>query len=1007
MKKIKHLLCCLMAFVGTTALSVSLTACGGNETSSTPDSSIESPNDSSTPDSSVEEEQGTPTLSLNVESVAVDLNEEITVTASVAIGDKAVDAATLNWAIVSGEATDVVSLTPADNTLSATIKGLKYGTTTISVSALVGDQPLLKTLQVTCGRLGVTFEVEGLTYGDNGYPVALGLIAVKDHVDAYKPVLTVFENDVEVSNPTITWTTEDASIATVDADGTIHAVAAGDTVITANYGGNGVNFAVNVYRPVVEMEGTVQIETARTESLAKPEGLVGEVTEIVLNDANIMVSASDDAFAIDKEALPTEVTSMGEKTITFETAKASYVYAAEVYTMIIQSAADLDAMGAMSKAAMSDVLSWGGYFVLGADIEYNKEFVPFISYGYFVENDATGMFGSPDQVGFKGIFDGRGHKIDGMQMNTAGAGFIGIVSNGGVIRNVSFTNAVNNAAGGFLSTASAGTYENIFISGTQAAAVGYSWDPIAWIVSTNCYNSSKIQRVIVEVKSETATSFNYGLGKYPDNVLSEAFIIGSAKWYEKYAEGAGNIGGAYAGYGALKAEGLDFSAWYGDFWKEANGLPYPKNVETTEVELTASVSDVNVGTEVAVNTNLLFNSLSLDAAAVEAGVTINGSTIVIPDNSALKGTSFTVTATQALTGATKSLTFNVLNATKVDAEDRELSKYHLADNFTIDLTQYNITGTNVTAMAGASAFATASFADGILTLDKASLPASGSLNIVATITGENGATTTVTIPVTVYTMIISTVEDLNNFPAASAAASSDDKHWSGHFVLANDIYYNDQRFAGFISYGTLNEKGYGAMWNDPAQVGFNGIFDGRGHKIDGIYFNDGASGFLGVIAEGGILRNIAFTNSKHAANGGFISSACGGTVENVYISAVHWAAGFSWDPVGWFTSHGYTMNCKIKNVVIEAAVPSDVSTEFIWGIGKLPTNAGFLENVYVVASYALYKEDWVSGSTTDVGAAYTDRAAWSAAGIDYSSWNKDFWTLVDGLPIAKCLVVEK
>lgn len=1009
MKKIKHLLCCLMAFASVTAISVGLTACdlfGGDSSSSEP--AVESSNPASDADSSVDEQpQGTPTLSLNVSSVVVDLNEELTVTASVKIGTTAVTNATLSWAIVSGEATDVVSLTPAADTLSATVKGLKYGETKLQVSGMVGDQPLFKTLNVVCGRMGVSFDVEDLTYGDGGYPVALGLIAVGDHVDAYRPALTVLENDVPVSNPTVTWTSADPTIATVDVDGTIHAVSAGDTVITANYGGNGVNFKVNVYRPVVQMSATVQIETARTETLAKPAGLEGEVNAIILNDNDILNSVDGDVYTLDTTAFPTEVASMGKKSVSFETAKASYVYNAEVYTMIIKTAQDLDAMGAISKAAMSDALSWGGYFVLGADIEYNKVFTPFISYAYFAANDATGMFGSPDQVGFKGVFDGQGHKIDGMQMNDAGAGFIGIVSTGGVIRNVAFTNAVNNATGGFLSTASAGTYENIFISGTQTAAAGYSWDPIGWIVSTNCYTNSRIHRVIVEVESETATNFNYGLGKYPGGVLSEAFIIGTSKWYEQYDDGAGNIGGAYASYAALKAEGLDFASWYGDFWKQANGLPYPNGVATGAVELTASVSDVNIDSEVAVNTNLMFNALSLDADAVDAGITINGSNIVIPNDAALKGTSFTVTATHALTGETKSLTFNILNATTISAPARELSRYHLANNFTVDLTQYNIVGTEVfTAMAGTQAFASASFAEGILTLDKASLPASGTFNITATIVGANNATTTVTIPVTLYTMIISTVEDLNNFPAASAAASSDDKHWSGHFVLADDIYYNDQRFAGFISYGTLNEKGYGAMWNDPAQVGFNGIFDGRGHKIDGIYFNDGASGFLGVIAEGGILRNIAFTNSKHAANGGFISSACGGTVENVYISGVHWAAGFSWDPVGWFTSHGYTMNCRIKNVVIEASVPSDVALDNIWGIGKLPKDAGFLENVYVVAPYALYYQDGESGATADVGAAYADRTAWSAANIDYSTWNTDFWALVDGLPIAKCLVAE-
>lgn len=97
------------------------------------------------------------------------------------------------------------------------------------------------------------------------------------------------------------------------------------------------------------------------------------------------------------------------------------------------------------------------------------------------------------------------------------------------------------------------------------------------------------------------------------------------------------------------------------------------------------------------------------------------------------------------------------------------------------------------------------------------------------------------------------------------------------------------------------------------------------------------------------------------------------------------------------------MNCKIKNVIIEAGVPSDVSMDYIWGIGKLPTNAGFLENVYVVAPYAVYHEDWVSGSATDVYGRYDNRAVFAEAGINFESWKGDFWTLVDGLPMPKKL----
>lgn len=47
-----------------------------------------------------------------------------------------------------------------------------------------------------------------------------------------------------------------------------------------------------------------------------------------------------------------------------------------VVTKIINTAEDLDGMGALSKAAESAANLWGGYFVLGKDIEYNKDLRP-------------------------------------------------------------------------------------------------------------------------------------------------------------------------------------------------------------------------------------------------------------------------------------------------------------------------------------------------------------------------------------------------------------------------------------------------------------------------------------------------------------------------------------------------------------------------------------------------------------------------------------------------------
>ena len=160
----KKLLCCMLTIVCVLALSFGLIACNPVDSSSTSSGSEsvapESGSSSESASSGNEENQGTPTLSLNVSSVAVDLNEELTVTATVAIGENVLDSANLNWAIVEGEATDVVTLEVSSDTLSATLTGVKYGSTMITVSTVVDELPLVKTLEVVCGRLGISFEVD-------------------------------------------------------------------------------------------------------------------------------------------------------------------------------------------------------------------------------------------------------------------------------------------------------------------------------------------------------------------------------------------------------------------------------------------------------------------------------------------------------------------------------------------------------------------------------------------------------------------------------------------------------------------------------------------------------------------------------------------------------------------------------------------------------------------------------------------------------------------------------
>ena len=87
------------------------------------------------------------------------------------------------------------------------------------------------------------------------------------------------------------------------------------------------------------------------------------------------------------------------------------------------TATDLDQMSALSAADPASNVSayqWGGYFVLGADIDYGgKTFASWCGYSQWSD-------GSVDTSarGFIGVFDGRNYTISNLSVSGSNAGFI-------------------------------------------------------------------------------------------------------------------------------------------------------------------------------------------------------------------------------------------------------------------------------------------------------------------------------------------------------------------------------------------------------------------------------------------------------------------------------------------------------------------------------------------------------------------------------------------------------
>lgn len=265
-----------------------------------------------------------------------------------------------------------------------------------------------------------------------------------------------------------------------------------------------------------------------------------------------------------------------------------------------------------------------------------------------------------------------------------------------------------------------------------------------------------------------------------------------------------------------------------------------------------------------------------------------------------------------------------------------------------------------------------------------------------------------TVPANLYTQVIHTKAELADWGTLAKAANSNSKIWDGYFVLGNDIDFEGGQYQSFINWekvGTL----------DCTTAGFKGVFDGKGHIIDDIVIDPNANGgFIGMMftssggSESGVLRNVAFTNAVSKGNGGFVVSSGGGKVSNVYVSLNELKGGRDPDRSGvFFTRDAVGWAARVTDCFVE--IKSVEQDAYTFAIGAKHRRTGMIQNVYAVgydnAFFELSDATW--DDPADVYGAYTDYASFLKAEIDFSTWDTDFWKIVDGIPYPKNLDESK
>lgn len=887
-----------------------------------------------------------PVLEIETESVGVDKGGKYAFDVAAlwkgnAIEDENIEYA---WRLSDGATEGIAAVTTrADG--KAEVEGLEYGDTEWTVSASVYGHNLAGSVAIKVVDSSVNFRAgENVENAENGFKIDLSLSGFKGLTTTAINV-DIYNEDVK-SDDTLTWTQIGGEEYVGYADGVLTAIAEGSATFTATYKNNPVSLTVNAYRPEIAVEKNVILERKDGSGTG---AIALDFTEFTVNDKTLVIegtvngatvagaevfSAFDtetDTLTFERNGLVASRDEMG-KALAFkvETDKATYALTAEVYTEVIENKEELYAFGTS--------MPTDGYYILGADIDDASAYPAAGDYGWT----------------FNGIFDGRGHEI--RDFNPGGSGFICRMGNDGILRNVSFLNAVQDTFWArdpaIINLGGTGTFENLYIhvkwmyaagknfdNGTKGRAGIFNVTPAAGGLPKKIKN---VMVVVDEVRTSNAdntsavgTATVIGYVDLNNGILDNLYVVGpdnlslaASSWD---AGKTPDVVGKYASLDALIAANNDYNAFKGvGFWQiTGDGIPYPASMKYVR-----NVTS-NKGGEV---------------------VTVDG-----------------------------------------------------AETYTVDISDVTVNGNLTAVTVGGNAVTTFAYADGKLTLNLAEaggVKIFGEKTVVATF--DSGAESLgVTAKVLFITKKIATVTDMNAMGTYAAAAAGTDDRYDGYFILTADLDFESDglKYTNAISNGAGNA--------------FYGTIDGRGHVIKNLYITtDAVEGigawnryFIGKFGAGATVKNIAFTNARCGNEEGkssgdtFFTASAGDmyNLENIYMEL---SVGASWGryAFGASAANGF----KAKNVIVKM-----LNTTATTGCSAFTSNMvvtdGYLQGVYFVCSASDAKlagsYKWAGGANatapdSKLAALYASDAAMKEAGNDYSAFTASgYWTIVDGLPV--------
>lgn len=320
-----------------------------------------------------------------------------------------------------------------------------------------------------------------------------------------------------------------------------------------------------------------------------------------------------------------------------------------VVTMTIMTSDQYANWITIAKACEQSATLWGGYFRLGANIT------------------ATSMVmfnrGATDgSEGFKGVFDGCGYVIDGLNRNGLYTNaFVTTMTETGVLKNIAFTNVKITGEGNFLTSGGKGAIENVYVQYTEISAGSQYNGTIA-----NFKDGCAMRNVFVDASkatvvgngstfriltSGTASGFGGVFGVCPsENYNPEQSIGDRGNNYEAIAY--------FANFDELKANETTqkkLAGWNNNgFWIVNDGIPAPEKYVVNSIDLGAKDIDLDILVD---NDTVKLNDNALEIDCMAAGFTFGNVASVTMEGNAIDTSGFTF-ANGKLTVARSAFGFN-------------------------------------------------------------------------------------------------------------------------------------------------------------------------------------------------------------------------------------------------------------------------------------------------------------------------------------------------------------